>query len=167
VKTRLIVLACAVLIAGCSVSRLRVPPIVEAKDTLYVTPPVVPGSVDSLLAPLGWPPGRFASELQKEIRFQLNRKGLATPQDSSGVLSRLELRVDHYAPADYRVVGRLTTPAGSRDIEFEKRSRAAEREDPTIDNIRLMAENLTQKVRADPNHRDAGNAAPVLMLIPF
>lgn len=157
----------AVLATGCASYKYRSAPIVEARKSLYVAPLVVPASVDSLLAPLGWTPGRYATELAKEIRFQLNRKGVATPQDSTGVQDRLEIQVDHYDPSDYAIKGHLTTPAGTRDVEFAKKSGAAEREDPTIDNIRLMAENIAEKVRNDPNQRKAYTPAPTLMLIPL
>jgi hypothetical protein len=158
---------CAILATGCASIKYRNTPVVEAHGSVYLAPLVVPAAVDSLLAPLGWTQGRFATELAKEIRFQLNRKGVATPQDSTGVKSRLEIQVDHYDPSDYAIKGHLTTPAGARDIEFKKQSGAAEREDPTIDNIRLMAENLSEKARTDPSHRRTNTQAPVLMLIPL
>ncbi len=157
----------ALLASGCASIKYRTTPIVEARGSVYLPPLVVPAAVDSLLAPLGWTQGRFATELAKEIRFQLNHKGVATPQDSTGVTSRLEIQVDHYDPADYAIKGHLTTPAGARDIVFEKKSGAAEREDPTIDNIRLMAENMVEKARTDPSHRRTNTQAPVLMLIPL
>jgi hypothetical protein len=161
-------LLCVVLAAGCASTKNRSDSVVEARKTLYVAPLVVPASVDSLLGPLGWTPGRFATELAKEIRFQLNRKGVATPQDSTGVPNRLEIQVDHYDPSDYAIKGHLATPAGARDVEFAKKSGAAEREDPTIDNIRLMAENLAEKVRNDPNHKKADKPDyHVMMLIPL
>jgi hypothetical protein len=168
VKMRLFyALLCAVLATGCASMKSRTAPVVEARKSLYVAPLVVPASVDSLLGPLGWTPGRFATELAKEIRFQLNRKGVATPQDS-GAPNRLEIQVDHYDPSDYAIKGHLTTPAGARDVEFAKKSGAAEREDPTIDNIRLIAENLAEKVRNDPNHKQANKPDyHVMMLIPL
>jgi hypothetical protein len=167
-KTRLgFAMLCALLAAGCASIKYRNASVVEARGSVYLPPLVVPASVDSLLAPLGWTQGRFATELAKEIRFQLNHKGVATPQDSAGVTSRLEIQVDHYDPTDYAIKGHLTTPAGARDIVFEKKSGAAEREDPTIDNIRLMAENLAEKARNDPSHRRTNTQAPVLMLIPL
>src|SRR3954470_24639398 len=124
----------AFLAAGCASYKYRAAPLVEAREPVYVAPLVVPANVDSLLAPLGWTPGRFAAELAKEIRFQLNRKGVATPKDLAAITYRLEIQVDHYDPSDYAIKGHLTTPAGARDIVFEKKSGAAEREDPTIDN---------------------------------
>jgi len=157
----------AILASGCVSINYRKTAVVEAHGSVYLPPLVVPASVDSLLAPLGWTQGRFATELAKEIRFQLNHKGVATPQDSSGVTSRLEIQVDHYDPTDYAIKGHLTTPAGARDIKFEKKSGAAEREDPTIDNIRLMAEKLAEQARTDPSHRRTNTQAPVLMLIPL
>jgi hypothetical protein len=168
VKVRLFYALCAVLVAGCAATKKPSAPIVEARKSLYVAPLVVPAGVDSLLAPLGWTPGRFATELAKEIRFQLNRKGVATPQDSTGVPDRLEIQVDHYDPSDYAIKGHLTTPAGARDVEFAKKSGAAEREDPTIDNIRLMAEKLAEKVRNDPNQKKGDKPDyNVMMLIPL
>jgi len=110
VKVRLFYALCAILVAGCASTKKPSAPIVEARKSLYVAPLVVPAGVDSLLAPLGWTPGRFAAELAKEIRFQLNRKGVATPRDSTGVPDRLEIQVDHYDPSDYAIKGHLTTP---------------------------------------------------------
>jgi len=158
---------CAILATGCASLKYHAVPLVEAHDSVYVASVAVPAAVDSLLAPLGWAQGRFATELAKEIRFQLNHKGVATPQDSTGVRSRLEIQVEHYDPADYAIKGHLSTPTGARDIEFTRKSGAAEREDPTIDNIRLIAENLTEKARTDPSHRRTNPQAPVLMLIPL
>lgn len=161
-------LFCLFLAAGCAANKHRAAPVVEERDTVYLAPLAVPAAVDSLLAPLGWTPGRFASELGKEIRFQLNRKGVATPQDSTRSRSRLEVRVEHYDPGDYAIKGRLTTPAGTRDIGFAKQSGAAEREDPTIDNIRLIAGNLAEQVRTDPKQKKGDKTDyPIWMMAPL
>ena len=142
------------LLAGCAGSQFRDRPYVEAKDTLFVALPVVPPVVDSLLAPLGWDSGKFAGELRKELRFQLNRKGVATPDDSAGTGARLEIAVDHYAAAGFSGLARLTTAAGDRDIRFSKQSKGSpEHQDPTIDDIRLMAGTLAEAARMDPRHR--------------
>lgn len=141
---------------GCSGSgALRARPFVEAKDSLYVATPSIPSAVDSALAPLGWEPGKFAAELRKELRYQLNRKGVATPEDSAGAASRLEIAVDRYEGKDYSGQARLTTPAGAREIALSKPSKrkaADERDDPTVDNIRTIASKLAEDVRVDPRH---------------
>jgi cell division septation protein DedD len=128
---------------------------VEAKESLYVPRPAVPAAVDSVLAPLGWEPGKFAAELRKEIRYQLNRKGVATPDDSAGAAARLDVSVDRYEGKDYPGQARLTTPAGKREIGLRKppkRKASEERDDPTVDNIRIIAAKLAEDVRSDPRH---------------
>lgn len=137
--------------AGCAPGYgLRARPYVEAKDTLFVGMPTVP-AVDSSLSALGWDSARFADELRKELRFQLNRKGIVTPDDSAGAGSRLEVALDRYAMMEFSGQARLTTPAGSRDIPFaKKRKGAPENRDPTIDDIRKIAASLAEETRADP-----------------
>jgi hypothetical protein len=151
--------------AGCAGLRSR--PYVEAKDTLFVSLPAVPAAVDSSLSPLGWDSGKFAVELRKELRFQLNRKGVATPEDSAGVPARLEVALDHYQAADFAGAARLTTPAGSRAIPFgQKKKGSAEVRDPTIDDIRRIAGKLAEEARVDPRRRknEPGNFTGLIMI---
>jgi hypothetical protein len=147
---------CGIWAAGCAGgSGLRGRPYVEVKDNLYVPVPVVPPAVDSALVPLGWEPGKFAAELRKELRYQLNRKGVATPEDSAGAAARLDVSVDRYEGKDYTGQARLTTPAGAREIALRrspKRNSSEERDDPTVDNIRIIAAKLAEDVRSDPRH---------------
>jgi hypothetical protein len=149
-------LSACIWAAGCAGGgSLRSRPYVEVKDNLYVAMPAVPSEADSVLGQLGWEPGKFASELRKELRYQLNRSGVATPEDSAGAAARLEIALESYAGKDYSGQARLTTPGGTREIPLRKPSKrkaAEERDDPTVDNIRIIAAKLAEDVRADPRH---------------
>jgi hypothetical protein len=163
-----LLLLCALAAAGCAgKGGPGARPFVEAKDSLYVALPAVPPSVDSLLAPLGWAPGRFAAELRKEVRYQLNRKGLSTPEDSAGQAGRLEIRLDRYHAADYAGAARLTTAKGERDIPIRSRKKREERDDPTVDNIRSIAGDLAEAVGADPRRGKPQAEYPTFMMTPL
>lgn len=139
--------------AGGGAARAR--PYVEAKDSLYVSMPTVPAEADSLLAKLGWEPGKFTAELRKELRYQLNRSGVATPDDSAATGSRLDIALDKYEGKEYAGQARLRTPKGMREIALRKPSQkqaAEDRDDPTVDNIRIIAAKLAAEVKADPRH---------------
>jgi hypothetical protein len=139
--------------AGCAGGgSVRSRPFVEAKGDLYVSAPAVPAEADSLLAGLGWGPGKFSAELRKELRYQLNRSGVATSDDTAAK-ARLEIAFDKYDGSEYSGKARLTTPSGSRDIPLRKPSQGRashERDDPTVDNIRFIAETVAPQVKADP-----------------
>jgi hypothetical protein len=135
------------------------PPVfADAKNALYVSAPAVPDSVDSLLSRLGWGAGRFSSELRKEVVFQLNRKGVPTVEDSAAAKSFLAIGIGEYAegggsPSRYVGSARLRTPSGERLLTFAKaavRAEAPERPDPTVDNIRLIAEAVVSDAAKSP-----------------
>ena len=155
-KTRFFLLlsAClSCLLAGCA-GGFRSRPYVEAKDNLYVAPPAVAPAIDSLLAPLGWDSGKFGLELRKELRFQLNRKGVATPDDSAGAKASLAISVIDYTAGTCYGRARLTTSDGTREIRFDKKRKGAEdQRDPTVDDIRMIASALAEEARVDPRHR--------------
>ena len=169
-KARFILtLSAGLLAAGCAGSRWAGAQYVEAKDSVYVAVPTVPPAVDSLLAPLGWDSGKFALELRKEISFRLNRKGVATSEDSAGAKTRLEIAVDSYSAGDCAGRARLETPKGTREIPFrEKRKAAREQRDPTIDDIRSLATRLAESARTDPRHRKGdAEVTPGVMIMLF
>lgn len=160
--------ACAV--AGCAGMARSQHPYVEAKDSLYVAMPVVAAAVDSQVAALGWAPGRFATELRKEVRYQLNRHGVATPDDSAQARSRMGIEVQQYASEVFAVKARLSTPAGTRDLDFRKekgRAGEPEREDPTLDRIRAIVGGLVESARTDPSRKRATQQSnvPAVLLV--
>lgn len=135
---------------------------VGSKNALYVSVPAVPDSVDSLLAGLGWGGGRFSSELRKEIIFQFNRKGVAAVEDSLKADASLIPSVTGYVqggPSSYfEGNALLKTASGERRIEFKKpksRGQAPERDDPTVDNLRMIAGALVEESRKDPKSKKA------------
>lgn len=131
---------------------------VGPKDVLFVAQPIVTDSVDSLLGRLGWGDGRFSRELHKEILFQLNRKGVATVEDSSQGKSSMTVSVTGYdqgsgSASRFDGSARLRTEAGERVIDFSKspaRGEAPERQDPTVDNLRMIASTLVNAAYAEP-----------------
>jgi hypothetical protein len=160
-----VVIAAGTVLGGCAGSQgPKSGPIVEAKGPVFVAMPALPDSLDSALAPLGWGGGRFARELRKEIRYQFNRKGQATPEDSAQAKALLTVNVTAYAAAGgnaFAAAALLTTPSGARRMGFRKgpgRAEAPERDDPTVDDIRLIASSLVEDARRDParsKRRDA------------
>lgn len=142
--------ACAILAVGCA----GVKPgsrYVEARDSVFVALPAIPAGLDSELAPLGWDGSRFAAELRKELRYQLGREGVKPPADSAAAGDRLEVTLEQYADAGFSGRALLTTRGGQREIRFVKRKKAGvDREDPTTDNIRLIAATLAEEARSDP-----------------
>jgi hypothetical protein len=170
------VLLLAACFAGCGHTRQngsrKNPEIaVGPKDVLFVALPIVSDTVDTLLGRIGWGEGRFSRELHKEILFQLNRKGVATVEDSAQAKSALLVSVTGYvhgAGASSRFDGsaRLRTEAGERVIGFKKspdRGEPPERQDPTVDNLRMIASTLVDEARRDP---DAKKAAPKSEYVP-
>lgn len=139
------------------------PPVtVGSKIALYVAAPSVPDSVDSLLARIGWGGGRFPEELRKEIVFQFNRKGVAVVEDSLQADASLMPSVTGYvqdqASSHFEGSALLKTPAGERRIGFKKPKaggRAPERDDPTVDNLRMIAAALVEEARKDPSAKKA------------
>jgi hypothetical protein len=141
----------------------KTPPIaVGSKNSLYVAAPAVPDSVDSLLASVGWGGGRFSAELRKEIIFQFNRKGVAAVEDSLKADASLTSSVTGYvqdgASSHFEGGALLKTPAGERRIGFQKprsRGQAPERDDPTVDNLRMIAAALVKESTKDPAAKKA------------
>ena len=139
-------------------SRENPPIAVGPKDVLFVAVPFVSDSVDTLLGRIGWGDGRFPRELQKEILFQLNRNGVATVEDSAQANSALMVSVTGYVQGSgsssrFEGSGRLRTKAGERVIDFKKspsRGEAPERQDPTVDNLRMIASSLVKEARKVP-----------------
>jgi hypothetical protein len=151
-------------LAGCghtarTGSRANPPIAVGPKDLLFVAVPSVSDSVDTLLGRIGWGEGRFSRELQKEILFQLNREGVPTVEDTAKANSVLTVSVTGYvqgtgSSSRFEGSGRLRTGAGERVIDFKKspaRGEAPERQDPTVDNLRLIASTLVKEAQKDPN----------------
>jgi hypothetical protein len=142
--------ACAILAVGCA----GVKPgsrYVEARDSVFVALPAIPAGLDSELAPLGWDGERFAAELRKELRYQLGRKGVKAPEDSVASSGRIDVTLDRYANDDFAGRARLTAAAGRREIPFAKgRKTGADRADPTIDNIRIIAAAIAEGAWNDP-----------------
>jgi hypothetical protein len=144
---------------GGKTPRIEVGP----KDVLFVAPPFVSDSVDTLLGRIGWGEGRFSRELQKEILFQLNRNGVPTVEDSAQAKSALRVFVNGYVQGDgsssrFEGSARLKTQAGERVIEFKKtpaRGEAPERMDPTVDNLRMIASTIVDDARKDPKAKKA------------
>lgn len=171
--------------SGCAATRSATPvkPAIVAspKDALYVAVPAVPGSVDSALARMGWGSGRFAQELRQELVFQLNRKGIptlpdtVTPADTSAARSSLAVRLSAYtegggAPSSFKGEAMLKTSLGERRFDFGKtpqRAEAPERADPTVDNIRQIAESIVAEACKAPEtkKRPEPEPMPPLMLI--
>jgi len=188
--------------SGCAAIRpvpaVKAAVFASSKEALYVALPVVPGSVDSLLARMGWSGGRFAQELRKEIIFQLNRKGLAILQEPatlsdsaalrstaagsagtasalSDTASSLTVNLKEYvegsgAPSHFQGDALLKTSAGERRFDFSKspkRAEAPERSDPTVDNIRLIAESVVSEACKVPvtKKRSEPEITPPLMMI--
>jgi hypothetical protein len=156
----------SVWLAGCghtghivrNGSRGTPPVAIGSKDVLFVAVPFVSDSVDTLLGRIGWGEGRFSRELHKEILFQLNRTGVATVEDSAQAKSALMISVTGYVQGSgssslFEGNARLRTEAGERVIEFKKspaRGEAPERQDPTVDNLRMIASTLVSEARKDP-----------------
>jgi hypothetical protein len=166
--------ACGLI--GRSGSRKNPPILVGPKDVLFVAVPTISDSVDTLLSRIGWGEGRFPRELHKEILFQLNRKGVATVEDSAQAKSALLVSVTGYvqgAGSSSRFDGsaRLRPEAGERVIGFKKkpdRGEAPERQDPTVDNLRMIASTLVEEARKDPDARKAvpeSEHVPKVMLL--
>jgi hypothetical protein len=147
---------------------------VSAREPLFVALPVVPDSVDTLLSQIGWVPGRFAQELRKELIFQFHKKGMGTIEDSAAK-STLALTLSEYVEGGglpSRFVGTvlLKTSQGSRLFKIgkaEQRAASIERPDPTVDNIRLIAEMVVKEACRAPRNKKAPNSdfnPPMLML---
>ncbi len=147
---------------------------VSAREPLFVVLPAVPDSVDTLLSRIGWVPGRFAQELRKEIVFQFHKKGMGTVEDSAAK-SVLALALSEYVEGGglpSRFVGTvfLKTSQGSRSFKVgkaEQRAASIERPDPTVDNIRLIAELVVKEACQAPRNKKAPNSdfnPPMLML---
>ncbi len=131
---------------------------VTGKEVLFVADPVIADSVDTLLSGLGWGGGRFSRELKKEMIYQFNRKGVAVAEDSSKAKAGLAVSCAQYSrdgsSTHFRFGAILTTPAGERYITVEKvpqRAEAPERDDPTVDNIRMIATSLVEQSGKDPS----------------
>jgi hypothetical protein len=80
---------------------------------------------------------------------------VATPEDSSATAARLDIALDKYEGKEYSGQARLRTPKGMREIPLRKGSQgkaADDRDDPTVDNIRIIAAKLAAEVKADPRH---------------
>jgi hypothetical protein len=149
---------------------------VGSKDVLFVAIPSVSDSVDTLLGRIGWGDGRFSRELHKEILFQLNRNGVPTVEDSTQAKSALMVSVTGYVQGSgssswFKGRARLKTETGERVIEFEKsqaRGEAPERQDPTVDNLRMIATTLVKEAREDPDAKKKGSDSeyiPNMMLL--
>ncbi len=147
---------------------------VSAREPLFVVLPAVPDSVDTLLSRIGWVPGRFAQELRKEIVFQFHKKGMGTVEDSAAK-SVLALALSEYVEGGglpSRFVGTvlLKTSQGSRSFKVgkaEQRAASIERPDPTVDNIRLIAELVVKEACRAPRNKKVPNSEfnpPMLML---
>lgn len=171
----------AACLAGCghtarNGNRANVPIEVGREDILFVAVPTVPDSVDTLLGHIGWGEGRFSRELHKEILFQLNRKGVATVEDSGQAKSALIVSVTGYlhgsgSSSRFEGNARLRTEAGERVIGFKKtpgRGEAPERQDPTVDNLRQIASTLVKEAREDPDAKKVDSKAeyvPQMMIL--
>ncbi|MEO6095533.1 MAG: hypothetical protein ABIW76_07605 [Fibrobacteria bacterium] len=149
---------------------------VGSKDVVFVPVPLVSDSLDTLLGRIGWGEGRFPRELQKEILFQLNRKGVATVEDSAQANSALLVSISVYeqgsgASSRFEGFARLRTGVGERVIDFKKspaRGEAPERQDPIIDNLRMIASSLVDEARKDPNSKKTdpkSDYVPQMMII--
>lgn len=143
------------------------PPVaIGSKDVLFVGVSAVSDTVDSLLGRIGWGEGRFSRELHKEIVFQFNRKGVATIEDSAQAKSALVVSVTGYVQgsgsSQFEGVARLRTVAGERVIDFKKapaRGEAPERQDPTVDNLRMIASALVKEARENPDAKKKDSKA--------
>ncbi len=148
---------------------------VKASEPLFVGLPAIPDSVDSLLGRTGWGSGRFAAELRKEIVFQFQNKGIPIVQDTAQAKSTLLLSMDKYQDgaglaSNYSGNAMLKTPLGERQILFgktSKRAQSIERADPTVDNIRSIAEGLVNEARKKPVTKKSGenDYNPMLLMV--
>jgi len=153
VRAALLLTLCGLL--GCAgTAKPRPGGPVEASGSVFVALPAIPASLDSALAAKGWGDSRFAGELRKEIRFQFNRAGVQSPEDSAVAKGSLSLEVSDYAPAGACAgAAVLRTGAGERKIAFRHeapKEAGPARDDPTVDDIRAMAEKLVAAARKDP-----------------
>jgi hypothetical protein len=145
---------------------------VSPKEPLFVRLPEIPDSILAGLAALGWGDGKFQGELRQEILFQFNRKGVPTVEDSSAAVAFLAVRIDSYGPgsgggaAGYRGVARLRKAESERVFSFSKGKSRAEppaRRDPTVDNIRAIAESVVSGAWKPPSP-DKPKAEPPVQL---
>jgi hypothetical protein len=165
-------LAC-VFLAGCAGNsnsargKEAVPVTVTPKDVLFLPIPETADSVDAALTPLGWGGGRFAAELRKEIAYQFNRKGVAVVEDGSQAAASLTVRVEAFLQgrktvARFEGFAILKTPQGERRIAFGKAktggAEAPDRDDPTVDRIRSIAETVVASARENPEIKKKQNS---------
>ena len=147
----------------------------DSKTKLFVSLLALPDTVDSALTHLGWGAGRFAQELRKEISYQLNRKGVATVEDSAVAQGFLTLSISEYAegggsPSRFSCEAQLRTAAGERRFtcaKSSKRAESLERSDPTVDNIRLIAQSVVTEACKTTEKKRKGNEdfnPPILMI---
>lgn len=146
---------------------------VGAKDPLYVGLPEISDTVLADLAARGWGDGRFQSELRQEILFQFNRKGVPTVEDSAAAAATLAVRIDAYGSGEgasgFRGGARLRKAETRREYAFRKtKSKAAapSRQDPTVDNIRAIAESVVSGAWKSPR-RKASEGTPMQMWMLF
>ena len=147
--------------AGTNSGRERdaAPVIVSSKEALFLPMPELADSVEAALTPMGWGGGRFAAELRKEIAYQFNRKGVAVVEDSAQGAASLAVNVEAFlqgrksAPR-FEGYALLKTPQGERRIAFGKAksggAEAPDRDDPTVDRIRSIAETVVASSRETP-----------------
>jgi hypothetical protein len=136
---------------------------VNGTEALYVAPPIMADTVDTLLARIGWGEGRMSQELRKELIYQFNRRGVATVEDSAAAKASLAIVLSEYVQgggtaSHYAVDALLKTGNGERRIALRKVPKGAaapEREDPTLDNIRLIASSMVEESRKDPDAKKA------------
>jgi hypothetical protein len=150
----------AFFFTGCATApKSPAPAPVEVKGTepLFVADPVLADSADSLLTGLGWGGGRLGRELKKEMVYQFNRRGVAVAEDSAKAKATLAVSLEEYSrkgeETRYSVSALLKTEAGERTIRLRKAPKGAEgpeRDDPTVDNIRIIAAYLVEESGKDP-----------------
>jgi hypothetical protein len=123
---------------------------VGAKDRIFVSEPDLADTVEASLSALGWEGGRFKAELRKEIVYQYQRKGAIAVEDSIAAAAWLSVRLDTYGTGPdgfgYLGGGCLRKSLDERDFTFGKsKARVPERQDPTVDNIRVIAESVVNQ----------------------
>jgi hypothetical protein len=159
----------ALVFAGCAafspqaVSKTKAVA-VTGKDTLFVAPPSIADSAaDSLLARIGWGEGRLSRELRKEMVYQFKQRGVPMTEDSARAGVILSVVLSEYAQgggaaSHFSVNGLLRTRDGERRIAFRKepgKAPAAERDDPAMDNVRVIATSMVEGSRKDPKAKKA------------
>lgn len=146
--------------------------VLGAKDRLFVSRPALADTALASLSSLGWGEGRFQAELRDEIVYQFQRKGVPTVDDSTAAVAWLAVRLDSYENGPegvgYLGSGWLRKTHGERKLPIEKKkAKDPERKDPTVDNIRAIAEAVVSQARKPKAALRKESAVPVQMWMLF